>query len=214
MRPLSDTTYRKKVRELGQQLVADGTIPDLKTDQYFLLGYARNLLHTREHMYRWERKSDEFHPEHHLFVGHVILHVGDIVYGDQFHENKVHKMQVHSGKPLVDVSFANEEDQILQLLGLYQTEDNLKASFTAYEALRDKAQLHDQVVIVEKHIGKIPTKSNHQKSLEDTMFQMAVSRADSGSSAKHYPEEVVRHTYLLGALIKRIHAAERLRQRS
>lgn len=213
MRPLSDQNYRRQVRGLGQELVSDGTIPALNTDRHFLIGYTKNLRRTRDHMLEWGERSAKFHPEHHLFVGHVILHVGDIVYGDQFHEIRVPQMDVYLGKPLIDVSFAAEEDQILQILDLYQTETDLKGIFTAYETLRDKARLHDQVVIVEKHVGKIPTKTNHQKGLEDTMFQMAVSRADPGSSAKHYGDEVIRHTYLVGALIKRIQAAEQLRQR-
>src|SRR3989344_1699393 len=119
MRPLSDSAYQAKVIELGRKLVATSVIPELKNDPYFRQGYARNLIRTGDHLWEWRQRTDTFHPEHHLFVGHAMLYSGYIVFGADFDSKAVANIgvpwkpdQVGHKQP----DLASKEPQCLQLL--------------------------------------------------------------------------------------------------
>ena len=214
MRPITEKAYRDQVMDLGQKLMSDGAIPlNLQNDPYFVRGFARNLYRTREHLYSWKEKSGNYHPEHHIFVGHIMLQAGYIVFGKEFSNIIVNNVSVPSHRSEIDVNFGEQEKEILELLQLYAEEDDMRGSYRAYEELRDKASLHDQVDIIEKHIVKIPAKSDNVDSLENVMFWMGKSQVDPQGISTKYKAEVILHTYLVGALIKKIYATEQLKSK-
>jgi len=207
--------YSREV-QLGQKLVAEGVIPDLQHDPYFRNGFARNMVRIRDHLERWQERTDFFHPEHHLFVGHAILQTGYIIFGYQFPDITVEHVQVPGHRAPIDVNLGEMANAYKWLLHFYaQDIKGMRGSYNIYQDLVQKATLSEQVGIIERHIEKIPTNHQNLRSLEEVMFDMAVQTEDGSAKAggRHYSLEEVKHTYLLGALIKRVHAAEKLRQR-
>jgi len=214
MRPLSDKTYERQAISLGRDLVNSGVIPDFSNDPSFQRGFALNMVRTGDHLDSYRGKTVGYHPEHHLFVGHVFLHASYIVFGDGFRDVAVEAVQVPGHKKPMDVFLSEQEDRYRTLLEFYADDMASRQSFGLYEALRDSKFLHEQVSVIERHVQKIPAGREVVSDLECTMFDMALYAQDHDtSSGKSYRPEVIQHTYLVGALVKRIHAAEQLKAR-
>jgi len=202
--------YDNNVVAIGQELVAEGTIPDFSTNGTFGVGYARNLLRTSDHLMTWLPRSDEYHPEHHLFIGHVLMNTGRIVYGSQFLDTTIEN--VPFGKTPQSVNFGDMSEHYQELLQGYASDPTHKSNVSLYERLRDGGKVHEQVSIVEKHVEQLRVGRARVQKLEQTMWEIATSNAsDNSYQGRQYNAEEKRGAYLIAALINKIQATEHMR---